>query len=769
MSAPWGCAWRRPLGDRPAAAERVRDFHRVDGTANRTKKGLPLGGIGAGAFMYNLCGSFGPWQLKPGRYEERFLPQAAFHVRERIGDAPPLARTLATEDVLPAWPRLVPGDGEYHALSPHGWCTYAPFATEVGLRFFSPVIAGASRESALPVAVFVLRIRNPAAVAASVAAMFSFPNAPYTAPDDLPQPAPQERLAFDLRAAQDALARPREGLVNELVTGAGATAVLMRASDPGNPPETEGSAWCIATSAPATAVASWDGDGDGAALWEDFAADGRLGSAAEAAGPHPAGALAVTAELEPGVTIAIPFVLAWELPLVEFGAGTLWRRRHADRDTARPRAALELARTALREHPAWLEAVEAWTRPIAEDERVPAWLRQGALNELAYTTFGGSFWENGCITRPKRLGARSGQHLHFVMECREYPFAETLDVRHHVSASYRELWPEIERDVLLGYADCVLDTPDGSAPHDAGSPHGDPWFAYDAYALTYPHMEDGRRTTPWSEFSPKLIQQAHAYWRATGDDVFLAEIWPALVRTYRYLRATDADDDGITEMKSSEYVGNVLFNAVLGIGAYEALRELAAARGDDALRAELGEVSARARRSADARLWDEELGHYRFNPGVPDLMADALVGQRCSERTGLPPALPPGRILSHLRRCAERLVRPAGGAANVLRPDGSPGVGDSEFNHEHEVWLGVSYVLAATMLHWARRAGDEGLSAAALALGEGVWRRTWADETTGYWFSAPEAWDIDDPTRPRALMYQRARGIWELLGAARDP
>jgi anti-sigma factor RsiW len=61
-----------------------------------------------------------------------------------------------------------------------------------------------------------------------------------------------------------------------------------------------------------------------------------------------------------------------------------------------------------------------------------------------------------------------------------------------------------------------------------------------------------------------------------------------------------------------------------------------------------------------------------------------------------------------------------------------------------------------------------GLAAAALALGEGVWRRTWPDETTGYWFSAPEAWDIDDPTRPRALMYQRARGIWELLGAARE-
>jgi hypothetical protein len=93
-------------------------------TLTRTKKGIPLGGIGAGNFMYNLCGSFGPWQMKVGRYEERFLSQAAFHVREESGGSEVKARTLATEDILPAWPRLEPGEGEYHALFPKGWCSY---------------------------------------------------------------------------------------------------------------------------------------------------------------------------------------------------------------------------------------------------------------------------------------------------------------------------------------------------------------------------------------------------------------------------------------------------------------------------------------------------------------------------------------------------------------------------------------------------------------------------------------------------------------------
>ena len=40
---------------------------------------MPLRGIGTGNFMYNICGSFGPFQMKPDIYEEHFLKQAAFH------------------------------------------------------------------------------------------------------------------------------------------------------------------------------------------------------------------------------------------------------------------------------------------------------------------------------------------------------------------------------------------------------------------------------------------------------------------------------------------------------------------------------------------------------------------------------------------------------------------------------------------------------------------------------------------------------------------
>jgi hypothetical protein len=66
--------------------------------------GVPLGGVGAGSFMINQAGSFGPWDFGGAtqnaggaatQFENRILPQAAFHVREQLGDGAASVRTLA--------------------------------------------------------------------------------------------------------------------------------------------------------------------------------------------------------------------------------------------------------------------------------------------------------------------------------------------------------------------------------------------------------------------------------------------------------------------------------------------------------------------------------------------------------------------------------------------------------------------------------------------------------------------------------------------------
>ena len=340
-SAMWpipSCAWSRPLGSLPKIElrpEKDKDSGDLIGlnTLTRTKKGIPLGGIGAGNFMYNLCGSFGPWQMKVGRYEERFLSQAAFHVREELAGGEVKARTLATEDVLPAWPRLKPSEGQYHALFPKGWCSYTSFSSDISMQFFSPIIKDNYRETWYPAALFLFKIHNPATARAKLSLMFTFPNAPYNGPQNTP-------MGSDPDSTKNA--RRRSGLSNRVMKNSksGVTAILMEAHDPENPHETEGTEWCIATSHASTYVPVWDGDSDGTDIWKDFAANGMLANQDLVQSCQtPAGALCVTVELAPGASATVPFALGWYFPQLEFDSGTRWWRRFTEWFPAAPEQA----------------------------------------------------------------------------------------------------------------------------------------------------------------------------------------------------------------------------------------------------------------------------------------------------------------------------------------------------------------------------------------------------------------------------------------------
>ena len=281
-----------------------------------------MGGIGAGNFMYNLCATFGPWQLKVGRYEERFLPQGAFHIREDVEGKGPTAHTRATDDVLPAWTRLKPAEGDYYALFPRGCCTYKVFDTDITLQFFSPIIKDNYRETSLPAALFLFKIHNPSRSAAKVSVMFTFPNAPYTGLQNTPMGKMKPPGAPET-------ARERRGLSNSLARDPvqKITAIMMGAHDPSNPPETEDSEWCIATRGAASYLTTWDGSGDGSDVWKDFSADGKLANKAlNTASTLPSGALSVEVDVAPGSEATVPFALTWCFPQIEFGSGTRWWR-----------------------------------------------------------------------------------------------------------------------------------------------------------------------------------------------------------------------------------------------------------------------------------------------------------------------------------------------------------------------------------------------------------------------------------------------------------
>jgi len=753
------CSWTRKIGDRPVySTANIIDSSPFK-PETMTKKGMPLGGIGTGGFMYNISGSFGPFYMKPSVYEERFLKQAAFHIREE-SKGKIIAYTLATEDVLPAWNRLQKGDATYKALFPKASFDYDVFRSDVSLLYFSPVISHNYKETSYPVGMFLFKVKNNKPETVKLSFMFTFPNAPYI---DI----------NDTLCGKSPLRPCRQGLYNKVVKNKDYVSILLGANDPQNVEETQNTAWCIAAPAKATYVDLWDGESDGSDIWKDFMDNGQLSNKALCkTSVTPSGALCVSVELKPGEETIVPFAISWYFPLTTFESGAIWKKRYTEYfpDNTNNEAAVAIAAEGLKNYREWLKEVDDWTLPIANNKDCPDWLKAGALNELYYQTFGGSFWENGCINREKRYGNREGQHIAGVMECTEYNFLETFDVRNHTTRVTRELWPEIEKDILLTYSDMIASTALGSCPHDMGSPSVNPVNEPDAYVKGY---RPGQETTPWSEFSPKFIQQVYMYWKQYKDDAFLDECWLSVVRSFNYQVATDKNNDGITEMSSSEYVNDKLLNAVLWIVSLEALKEMSAYRNDNVMEHLADTQLEKARKNSESQFWNEKLGYYQFNENAPLLMADALVGQRCADLFNLPAALDEKHILSHYHQCFERLVKPLKdydgdgigdlGAANIMNVQGGPDIKASEWNHEHEVWTGVSYDLAAGMYHWGKKYGDKKLMEEALLTGKGTYMQGWLIDENGYWFSSPEAYVFKEMPKARALMYQRVRSIWDLM------
>ena len=776
-------AWRRALGSHPLGATGAAPpVGTTAKPASRTKRGIPVGGIGTGAFMLNLAGSFGPWNFDIGGddsvgshwgsprdsgFEDRYLSQAAFHVSVTTG-AGTVTTALATEDLLPAWPLLETGEGLYAALFPKAWFVYEELPLPVALKQLTPFVARDYRRSSLPGGLFQLAASNPTNAPAQVSCMLSFPNAPFR------MPTAQYEYT-------------RQGLRSSLVRGSGTIGVRLQAEDPANVAETQRTEWVIAALGPSgsqvTATEDWAGDGDGSDLLAAFKTGNLPDQPLDPRRLGLAGAVCVSFTLAPGEQRAATFALAWDFPIVQFRNpvdGTQWRKRYTQWYPGSYQG-WAIARDLLAEVSTIERGIDAWWSRVAEDPVYPLWLRGAALNELYYSVFGGVFWENGCITKPKVVGARPGQHLYFTLETDVFRDCESMDVRHYEARHLLQLFPTIERDLLLGWADMVAADPLGRTPHDAGSPVDDPWFVVSQYSATGPGQQPLR--VDWLDLPAKFVQQAHAYWTYTGDDTFGAEVYPALSRTMTHLLSLDLDGDGIPDATGfcSTYdaiamQGAATYIAAHFIGACDALADFASVFDSGAVQVQWTAAAAKARASAESTLWSPSGGYYRLDTGGPftdALLADALCGQRYAARDGLPDVLDPTRMASHLaqayRMNVAGLADAQMGATNAVDPSGQP----IDTLQGKAVWPGGSYFTAALMHAVGAATGRKDLVADALTTGFGVYRTTYDDDTTAFWFDTPALWIPDDtpgsPVQYRAAAYQRCRAAWELLVAVKDP
>jgi non-lysosomal glucosylceramidase len=406
------------------------------------------------------------------------------------------------------------------------------------------------------------------------------------------------------------------------------------------------------------------------------------------------------------------------------------------------------------------------------DDSKPLWYRGALFNEMYILADGGSFWGRPVGSDPKIA------HTFAFMECFDYPFYATLDVRFYGSMPLAKFWPEIDKQELRQFADTVpQDLTDkymwmwksqqtgapayrerkskGAVPHDLGVPEEDPFFQVNQFSW--------QNTNGWKDLNSKFVLMIWRDYVFSGrsDKAFLQYTWPAVQEALEYLRKFDRDGDGIPENDGypdqtyDVWVvrGESAYCGSLWLAALRAAQEIANTLGDRQASAKYKDLFTRSQSSYIKKLWNgsyfryDTLSEYRDN-----IQADQLAGQWYANMTGLGDLVPREMQRSSLRKIFDFNVMKFGrgemGAVNGMAVDGSIITTNEQVQ---EVWGGTTFGLAALML-------SNGMKDEAYHTAWGVYHVTY--ETKGYWFRTPEAYDLTG--NYRASMYMRPAAIWAM-------
>lgn len=769
-------AWSRGIGE-PLANPGVPS---IKGLINDGYwQGVPIGGFGAGSIGRTYRGDFARWHLKIGVDKYESVAPDVFAAYEQEQGGPARAVVLRSgkptgSQNLAAWNWDYPaGSGVYYALFPKAWFQYAysGFPVQLSCEQFSPILPNNYRETSYPVGVFIWRAKNTSSKPVKVAILFSWANMVgwfHSFGHDLDP----HFGSGDYNSGKD----------EKLATGETMKGIVFQRVEPGAPQTDQDGQFAIATlegdGVTVTRQTTFDAGSDGSTVWKTFSQDGTLVEPTKnwlSSGSNPiGGAIAAVFTVEPGTTREIPMALSWDFPIVQFGSGRRWYKRYTAFFGKTGTNAWAIARTALENYRQWSKEIDDWQRPIVNDNSQPLWLRGMLLNELYDLVDGGTFWENGEVGKPaagdEPPGA--GHHLFSSLECFDYPFYDSLDVRFYGSWALLKLWPELEKQSMREFSDTVpLDYEQnqqststgaiaprkeaGSLPHDLGSPFEDPIERVNQYNY--------RDVSIWRDLNSKFVLQVYRDWYLTGakDQEFVKDTWPSVKMALDFLKKFDDPDDGLPQ---NDGVPDQTYDnwPMRGTSAYCGSLWLAALKAGVALAKDMGDTTAETKYQAwydkaqpkyVKELWNG--AYFNFDTRSPykkSIMADQLVGEWYADLTGLGDIVPDDMTRKALEQIFQHNVMEFHngqmGAVNGMNADGSA-VGVSE--QPQEVWSGVTFAVASLMK-------AEGMAQQADKTAWGVYNVVYMKK--GYWFRTPEAWSGDG--NYRASMYMRPLAVWSM-------
>ncbi|PSS35699.1 Non-lysosomal glucosylceramidase [Actinidia chinensis var. chinensis] len=360
----------------------------------------------------------------------------------------------------------------------------------------------------------------------------------------------------------------------------------------------------------------------------------------------------------------------------------------------------------------------------------------------------------------------------------EYIMWCTYDVHFYASYALLMLFPKIELSIQRDFAKAVLCEDGrkvkflaegnsgirkvrGAVPHDLGT--HDPWHEMNAYNI--------HDTSTWKDLNPKFVLQVYRDFTATGDLSFGADVWPSVCAAIEYMDQFDRDNDCLIENDGfpdqtydtwtvhgvSAYCGG------LWLASLQAAAAMALQLGDRAFADRCKSKFVKAKSVFEAKLWNGSYFNYDSgsSSNSKSIQTDQLAGQWYTASSGLPDLFDKFKIESSLQKVYDfNVMKVRGGrmgAVNGMYPNGKV---DETCMQSREIWTGVTYAAAATMIL-------AGMEEQAFTTAEGIFIAGWSEEGYGYAFQTPEAWTIDGHFR--SLKYMRPLAIWSMQWALSLP
>jgi uncharacterized protein (DUF608 family) len=635
---------------------------------------FPIGAVGGSLIRMNGKAERAWWQIFHNHEQRKGsgkVPNSFFAIRTKAGDATRV-RALQTSAVgpFPAMRNLT-FSGEF----PFGWYAFQDeeIPVKVTLEAYNPLIPMDLKNSAIPCAIFRIKVANPTNKPVEVGLLATQQNAVGFS-------------GYDTIGGQNQRQNPGYGKNrNQVITGKDRTGIALTGP--------KGSMHLSAHADAVTATASWQ---DMASLFADFESDGMLSGPATAESPAPQttvdGALATNFQLDPGAGRSVTFVLSWHLPGGTFGRSDIpqwhfvdggnqyenWWTSAADVDSH------------VAEKFDYLDFTTRLYHRTVYSSNIPRHALDRMTSNLSVLKSPTSFW-----TKAGYFGIWES-----TSDKQEW-FGNCKHVIHYAQGHAR-LFPELGR--ILREIDLRSQLPDGLlADRDGGKK--------DAM--------DGHFGTILGVYREHLLSENNDY---------LKSAWPRTRKAMDYaIERLDPDRDG---MFSGSYHNTLDCNSSgtspwigsLYIAALKASGKMAALMGEIDPSVSYHKIADTAIRTQNQQLWNERLGHYVEKPeNLPGtrIMGDAVgidmfLGQWWANQLGLGQIYPADRTRAGLAKIFtfNRITDPGKGYPRAYRDflgTGDTGwqmfvhpgpVPKNSIHYYCEVMSGFEYAAAATMVQY---------------------------------------------------------------------